>query len=526
MKKLINSKPEIILLIIILLLAAFLRLYRISDYMTFLGDEGRDVAVAKQILEGNLTLLGPRASAGDFFLGPIYYYMIAPFLWLFGFDPVGPAVMVALFGIATVWLIYYTGQKFLTKKAGLFAASLYAVSPVVINYSHSSWNPNVLPFFSLLLIIVVYEAVEAKKNAWKRFLIVGFILGIALQLHYLALFLGVIVALYVLSMHLSKHRKIAIVQLAKNYLQIFGGFLIGLSPFLVFELRHGFPNTRTIGKFIFGDNAEKSYLTYGSFTEVISDVFTRIFQKLIFHSAYIEKYYLPEPALNLIGYLAVIMAVAAIIALFRVKNKSVAKLLALWLFVGVFLFGFYKKEIHDYYFAFLFPLPFILIGNLLSSFWPRPESLKIVGGNSRRIFGISLSMVLFSAIFAYNLYDLPFRYLPNRQKDQVKQISEFVLRQADSKPFHFALIAGGNSDHGYRYYFDILGHEPELIENQLKDPKRRSVKDTLFVVCEDVDCKPLGHSLFDIAAFGRAEIAGEWNVSVVKVYKLVRYREK
>src|SRR6267378_355243 len=106
-----RNKITFILIILILLLAAFLRLYMISDYMTFLGDEGRDALVAKGILDGHLTLLGPRASAGDFFTGPIYYYMMAPFLWLFHLDPVGPAVMVALFSVATVWLLYYVGSK-------------------------------------------------------------------------------------------------------------------------------------------------------------------------------------------------------------------------------------------------------------------------------------------------------------------------------------------------------------------------------------------------------------------------------
>src|SRR3981081_4139671 len=90
-----------LILILILFLASFSRLYRISDYMTFLGDEGRDVLIAKGILEGHLTLLGPRSSAGDFFMGPIYYYMMAPFLWLWHLDPVGPAIMVALVGVAT-----------------------------------------------------------------------------------------------------------------------------------------------------------------------------------------------------------------------------------------------------------------------------------------------------------------------------------------------------------------------------------------------------------------------------------------
>src|ERR1035437_9349467 len=140
------SKTNIVLLTV-LILAAFLRLYRIQDYMTFLGDEGRDVLVAYNILHGHLTLLGPTSSVGGFFLGPIYYYFMAPFLLLFNYNPVGPAVMVALFGIATVWLIYKFCSELFNRQIGIIAAALYAVSPLVIAYSRSSWNPNPLPFF-------------------------------------------------------------------------------------------------------------------------------------------------------------------------------------------------------------------------------------------------------------------------------------------------------------------------------------------------------------------------------------------
>src|SRR2546421_10926347 len=125
-----------ILLAGILLFAAFLRLYKIADYMTFLGDEGRDVLVVYNILHGHFTLLGPNSSVGGFFLGPIYYYLMAPFLLLFNFDPVGPAVMIALFSVATVYLIYKIGKEFFGFSAGIVASLLYAVSPLVIAYSH------------------------------------------------------------------------------------------------------------------------------------------------------------------------------------------------------------------------------------------------------------------------------------------------------------------------------------------------------------------------------------------------------
>src|SRR3990172_6565231 len=107
-----SKKVTLVILIAILLLAAFFRLYRIGDYLNFLGDEGRDVMVVRHILQGDLTFLGPRSSAGDFYLGPIYYYLMAPLLWLSNFHPVGPAIMIALFSIATVYLIYKIGSKF------------------------------------------------------------------------------------------------------------------------------------------------------------------------------------------------------------------------------------------------------------------------------------------------------------------------------------------------------------------------------------------------------------------------------
>src|SRR5690348_281638 len=147
-----------IILIGILALAAYLRLYKIENYLTFLGDEGRDVLVVKRmIVEHKFTLLGPTASVGGFFLGPIYYYFMLPFLWAWRLNPVGPAIMVALFGIVTIGLLFKVGKDFFNVWVGLIASSLYALSPLVISYSRSSWNPNLVPFFSLLLIYLLWK---------------------------------------------------------------------------------------------------------------------------------------------------------------------------------------------------------------------------------------------------------------------------------------------------------------------------------------------------------------------------------
>lgn len=512
------KKKSTILLILILLVAAFLRLHRVSDYMTFLGDEGRDVLVVKGILEGNLTLLGPRASAGDFFTGPIYYYMMTPFLWLWQLDPVGPAIMVGLFGVATVFLVYVVGKNFFNEKTGLIAAALYAVSPLVLQYSRSSWNPNTLPFFALLTMYVLYKGITTVRS-WKYFLLTGFLLGICIQLHYISLFLAVAVAVLVFGMNWYLNGKIKIVQTLKYYLQIFAGFIIGFSPFLAFEVRHGFPNTKTIFSFVTKDSVETGYATYNAFYEPIADVFFRIFARLVFNYPIPNNYDLyPLIGLQLAGLVILIAAVASIILVIRAKNKFATMLLLTWLLIGVLLFGFYKKPIYDYYLVFIFPLPFLMIGYLLSKI----SDLK----KGKLLYGVIISTILVTGLLLFNLSNNPLLHEPNKQKDQIRDISEFVISKTGNKPFNFALITPGNSDHGYRYYLEIMEHKPVTIENDMVDPQRRTVTDQLLVVCEDKACKPLGDPLYEVAGFGQAEIAGQWELQHVRVYRLIHAKDK
>src|SRR3989344_9545447 len=181
-----------LLLSLILLIGAFFRLYRIREYLTFLGDEGRDVLVVKRMLvDGKFTLLGPITSVGSLYMGPVYYYMMAPFLLLSGFDPVGPAVMGAILSLATIALIYLLTREFFSEYAAICASLLYAISPLPIMYGRASWNPNVVPFFAVLLVYALLQSCLKEKTKW--LIVVGFCLGILIQLHYVTfLFLPIV----------------------------------------------------------------------------------------------------------------------------------------------------------------------------------------------------------------------------------------------------------------------------------------------------------------------------------------------
>ncbi len=492
----------------ILAVGAYLRLYKISEYMTFLGDEGRDVLVVKRmIVDHKFTLLGPTASVGGFFLGPIYYYFMLPFLWLWKLDPTGPAVMVALFGIATIYLVFRVGKDFYNTWVGLIAASLYAVSPLVIAYSRSSWNPNPVPFFSTLLLLFLWRVIVL--NRWKELFWIGFVFGIGLQLHYLFAFLFFVAGLWFLMF--GRH-----IRYVRYYLFGIIGFIVGGAPFLAFEIRHGFPNTVSIVRFIFAGK-ETGFIEAGFF-RTIQDVAFRLFGRLIVR--------LPQPELWssfplwqrqawevwIIGSIVLTFVILFSFIFYKhvTKFHTSSVLLSIWFLVTLILFGLYRKSIYDYYFGILFAFPFLCTGLIL---W-RMSQFR---------FGKFFATGIWIGLLYFNWQGRPFLFSPNNQLAQAKGIAASALEKTGGQPFNFALITGGNSDHAYRYFLEVWGHPPVNIENEQNDPQRKTVTNQLIVICEYYMCKPLGNSLWEIAGFGQAEITGEWDESFVKIFRLVHF---
>lgn len=481
----------LIFLLVVLSVGSFLRLYRIREYAAFLGDEGRDVLVVKRmIVDHKLTLLGPITSVGNIYMGPVYYYFMVPFLWLWKFDPVGPAIMVALFSVATIYLIYKLGSDFFQPAIGLMASFLYAISPLTIIYGRSSWNPNVVPFFSLLVIYSLMRAFI--KNQKIYFVVAGLSLGVLVQLHYVTLiFIPVLVIFAVIF-----RKKLTI----RDIILFIISFVTSYSPFILFEIRHDFVNTKAVWRFIWQQNSQAE----GSILSTISDVVVRLFWRLtLIKNAEVTKVFLAVAAVSLWktrGW-------------WRKNNRQniAMKILLIWFLAGVFSYGFYRGVIYDYYLASLFPLPFLLSAIVLFLIWKINNIGKILSG------------FIFLLLILFNLEKSPLQIEPNNMIKNTETIARHVFELTGGKPYNFALIAGRNSDHAYRYFLEIWGAPPRTIENPVNDPDRKTVTDQLWVVCEEKVCQPLGHPLWEIAGFGQAEITGKWHVVTVDIFRLVHF---
>lgn len=501
-----KNKKELIFVALILFIGAFFRLYKISSYMTFLGDEGRDAVIVRRIFtELHPPLIGPGTSVGGMYLGPLYYYMMAIPLLVAGFSPVGPAVMVALIGVITILFIWWIGREWFGKSAGIIAALLYAISPTVIIYSRSSWNPNIMPFFALLSIYSICQVWIRKKFNW--LIVLGLSLAFVLQSHYLGLLLiptiFVFWALTLRDLKLAGNLKLEMKNFWQKTLVGLGLFLALMSPLLVFDIRHNFINANAMYKFLM---ERQNVVTFDLFQMFLNIPKTL---QLVTGSLMAGKYNLPTIAVSLIIAAGVIFVIAG--GLFfkkKIKIKKEHWLITLWFAFGILGLSVYKQSIYDHYFGFLFPAPFLIMGMIISKFVDGKILLKLIGG------------ALLICLVYINLKASPLRKDPNRLLGRSISVSKVIEENSDGKPFNLAVIADTNYEDGYKYF--LLKDKYPVVEIDSQKPD--TITDQLFVVCElfpSSKCDPTHSPKAQVANFGWSKIEGVWEVEGATVYKLV-----
>lgn len=170
-----------ILIILILLLASFLRLTQIdSNPKAMYGDSLTLVYDAYSILKtghdqkGNFMPLffelGGSRPGG-------YVYATVPFVAIFGPVAVAARAVSVLSGIGIVFLLFLLGRMLISEKAGLAIAILAAIAPWELNLSRGPFESHFALFLSLLGF---YGFLRGLKNP-KWFLLFGISLALSIQ---------------------------------------------------------------------------------------------------------------------------------------------------------------------------------------------------------------------------------------------------------------------------------------------------------------------------------------------------------
>jgi len=233
------SRFDALALAAVLVVAALLRLPGLAQRGTFDSDQGHDMlTLAALTRQGEVPLLGPKTSVGEFHHGAFYYFLLAPAAAVSDDDPVVVMGWLALMGIAAVALTWWLARSMAGRLAGTVAALILALSPAAIDESTFIWNPNPIPFFAALALAAAWRGRETGHARWWA-LAVG-AAGAVVQLHVLGLvfFMSIFV--------------LALLELRRNrpaWRGIVGGLAIVavlFTPLAIHELTSGFLETRLV----------------------------------------------------------------------------------------------------------------------------------------------------------------------------------------------------------------------------------------------------------------------------------------
>ncbi len=468
-----------LIFLLILCAASILRFWRLEALTTVSGDQGFDFqAVRTMVVEKNLTLLGPKIgpynNIGNLYLGPAYYYILTPALLLSGFDPIGAAILTVVFSLLTIFLIYLIAKEYFSPEAALAACAIYALNPLLINQSRASSNPHLIPFFAAVFICGSLKMLVSKSKSTVWPFICGLALGVAVQLHYLAMAL-----LTILVLALLYKRQV------KNILTFGVAFILAMFPQIIFELRHDFFVTRLFIKQL---NAEENIFSFG----LLFDHLGQSFREL-------ESIFTPFLPTFLPGILILLAF------FYLLKGKKTISIQAIFLAgsvsAGLFAASLYAGGVENHYFATIYVPLVILTGAMFGVLVKR-------GLLSRLVSTLVLIFILGSYLHGLNLnsqngYTMPMGW----NLLGIRKASAIIAGDIKSaEKFNIAqTIDGDTRAMPLRYMVEVYGKKALDVEHYPE-------ADSIYLVSRDNEEAINQYNVWEISSFRPFKIDKRWEV--------------
>ncbi len=445
-------KKVIKIILWLFFISLFLRVFRLPYYISYHQDQVRDLYYIKEYFEqGKLILLGPKASVGNFFLPPFWYYLMS-FAYLFSKSPLAPAFLTAVLSSVTAVVIFLFVKKFFSESLGFIAAVLYAVSPLSIEYSRFAWNPNPIPLFTILTFYFLYGFLFEKKE--KYFIYATVVANLAFQLHYQGL---IVFIFYFLVVLFSKK-----FNFKRFFLYLVLNFILVL-PFIIYEVQNNFKNTAGIINFLIASQSTVKLKFFGVpfFIKFIINDFSFFLARVMFFKN------------QLLGYLAlsVFFITLGLRTLLIKKQGRYEKPLFFFLIFSLIMLFFYKNSLIDFYLLFLIPIIIIYFVLVFR---------KIIGEKlTLGIFFVLILINLFQSP-AFGAYDKSFLWI----RESIKKIT--IQKQYC---ISYSIFSQNFIESKYRYMITIAKNKPvyencDTIMYYRCDPKVK----VGYYLCEDAIC--------------------------------------
>lgn len=219
----------------------------LTQSIPFNFDHGKDsLAVMHMILTHTPKFIGPWTSIPGLYFGSAWYYFLAPWYLIGGFNPIWGVVGMLLLHIALIWIC--------RKEFGGVAAVIFATAPTWLTITSSAWNPFPMPLMSLLILLGFKKLRDTRdlgSNSWKWWLLIGLAAGFGF--HFSTAY-AIFYPLIILLSGLFYAIKVSWRDIACLIL----GLVIPFVPQALFELKHNFIETRAVVTYLQGGEQQST----------------------------------------------------------------------------------------------------------------------------------------------------------------------------------------------------------------------------------------------------------------------------
>lgn len=347
--------PWNLFILIILLFAFVLRIYRIDELMGFHYDQGRDALIIWDLIKNHkFFLIGPVTGLEGIFLGPFYYYLIAPFYLIGGGSPTVPSMFLSFLVTISLYFLYKTGVEIGGKATGFIALVIGSFSNYFVFSNRWLSNPTPIYLTSILIFYLMVLIIKNKTTTRSNYWWYAIYLLVGVSLHFeLASAIFYLPVLLILTYW--QRKKLNVRDFIISTFLLFITFL----PQIVFNFRH---ENILLKNFII--EFSKFNPRGGTICRIVTD---RL--KTFWNMFYIKVFPNNE-------FLAIIFSIISIFGInkfIRIKlNKEIGKLFLIFLGIPAVGYILYKGNfgiLYDYYFTGYYFILILLFSLGLSIFW-------------------------------------------------------------------------------------------------------------------------------------------------------------
>lgn len=267
---------EPLLLLTIIAIALFVRLYNFTDRITFGPEQAISLITSGEYIKVKPSLVGQgnliriNSKGLRLFSSPLFNYSLVPLELIFNFNPIPITGYFALLNVFTGIVLYLVVKRMLGRNIAILSMIIFLFNDYMIYHSLFIWILNYLPLISVLTIYLLYKFNLKKKYVFS--LLLGVLSGIGFGLEYFYILTLFVVLTIIIFLSNNKIRDILYFAL---------GVIIGNFPYILFDFRHDYYHTKTLFQYLI------DMLTFHSQANITYYHFLNIWPPVIILLAYV-----------------------------------------------------------------------------------------------------------------------------------------------------------------------------------------------------------------------------------------------